>query len=104
MSAKQTARGDVMPFDSSRYSRKFSKQLREEWEAVNAPCYLCGQPINYAQRGTRDSLEIEHVIPTSKQPELMYDRANLRPAHLSCNRAKSDGAPQPELGELSEQW
>lgn len=94
-----------MPFETTRHANKFRQQLRAEYKEANTPCYLCGQPIDYtAPANHPNSLEIDHIIPTSKAPHLMYEANNLRPAHMSCNRAKSNNNPQPTLGTPSEQW
>lgn len=94
-----------MPFDETRFAHEFRNNMREKYQAVGARCYLCGQPIDYdAPAGSRDALEIDHVIPTSERPELMFEEENLRPAHMSCNRSKQDSKPGPTLGIPSEEW
>jgi 5-methylcytosine-specific restriction endonuclease McrA len=58
-------------------------------------CWLCGMP-------GADSLD--HRLPKSKYPELVWDEANIQPAHQSCNSIKGDGPGAPTLGPPSEEW
>lgn len=79
--------------------------LRAAWAAVKAPCWLCGQPIDYSLPfGDREALELDHVKPRKTHPHLTLDRSNCRPSHSRCNRARGAGAPGPGLGEPSEDW
>jgi 5-methylcytosine-specific restriction endonuclease McrA len=59
-------------------------------KAQGLPCALCGRPIDYTL-GYRDpwAFEVDHIDPCAKGGAL-YDRANLQPAHRSCNQQKSD--------------
>lgn len=94
-----------MPFTETRANKKLRKELKQTYANQNAPCYLCGQPINYAAPAHHpDSCELDHLMPTSTHPHLEADRANIRPTHSSCNRARQNGAPAPTLGSLSRTW
>jgi len=93
-----------LAFDS-RNAKKVKAEFREACAQVNAPCWLCGQPIDYlAAPNTPDSFDADHFYPQSTHPELAEDPNNLRPSHCSCNRSRKDGQPSPELGSLSEAW
>lgn len=79
--------------------------LRHEWEAQNAPCWLCGQPIDYrAAPGEPEALDLDHVKPRSTHPHLALDRNNCRPAHARCNRSRGNRNPHPGIGAQSEPW
>lgn len=65
----------------------------------NPTCYICGKPIDVSQplylptpdggrRLNPQAPSADHVQPLSKDGT--HDRANLRPAHLGCNMAKSN--------------
>jgi 5-methylcytosine-specific restriction endonuclease McrA len=43
-------------------------------------CWLCGKP------GART---VDHVVPISKGGA-MFDVANMRPAHMSCNQSRGN--------------
>lgn len=59
------------------------KQWRKQINSKTLFCYLCGELIL-----RQADLSADHVIPKSKGgPTEDY---NLRPAHKSCNCAKSD--------------
>ena len=82
--------------------------------AADAPCWICGQPIDYrAKSSNRDynprAWEPDHVLPRSEYPELTYDLTNIRPSHAYCNRSRgqSDGAEaasRNRLGKRSRDW
>jgi 5-methylcytosine-specific restriction endonuclease McrA len=42
-------------------------------------CHLCGRP---------GANTVDHLIPRSIRPDLMFDLENMRPAHLSCNSGR----------------
>lgn len=44
-------------------------------------CHLCG-------RAGADT--VDHIVPRSVAPELMWDMDNAVPAHLSCNSSRQD--------------
>ena len=47
-------------------------------------CYLCGKSFH------RDNLTLDHVVPVVENLKLALDVDNLKPACISCHRAKSD--------------
>jgi len=61
--------------------------------ANNGICHLCEQKID----GVREAWEIEHVIAW----ELTRDDSdgNLRPAHVSCHKAKTHGQDRPAINQ-----
>ena len=73
----------------------------------NAPCWWCGQPINYIAppSSTPDSWEGDHKVPVSKAPDLEIDLNNIMPSHRHCNRARGDGTNgENALGMQSRVW
>lgn len=73
----------------------------------DAPCHLCGQPIDYlAPPLSPDSWEPDHILPCDKHPDRMYDIANLAPSHSSCNRSRGDAEIEhgEPLGRPSRSW
>lgn len=85
------------------------KALRAElgglWRAINAPCWACGQAIDYeAPANDPEALDLDHVKPRSKYPHLALDRSNCRPSHVRCNRARGNREPRPGLGTVTEAW
>ena len=76
-----------------------SKRRRQEvaaiWFQTNPPdergfwtCYLQISPL-CPRRVNRATINLEHVKPRSKNPELKYDPSNIRPACESCNKLKA---------------
>lgn len=100
--------------DDSRY-QQLIRDYRAECAAASLPCWLCGQAIDYRLRHRpgrpipAGAFEADHVKTWTKYPHLRMDRANLRPSHHECNRARSD-KPADEartvlaLGEPSREW
>ena len=91
------------------WNTRAGKVLRAEvaahYQAQNAPCWLCGQPIDYAAPANDpDALEIDHVKSRKRFPHLALDRNNLRPSHHRCNRGKGAGEAQIAMGDTSEDW
>ncbi len=68
---------------------------------ANAPCWICGQPINYALKPSSapDAYEPDHVRDVKTRPELAFDPGNIAASHRSCNRGRGtrevDGIGQP---------
>lgn len=91
---------------SSRAWRAVAARFRTECEAVNAACWMCGQPVLYDEDATShpDSFHPDHFLPVSTHPELALDVGNLRASHRSCNIARGNGPPPLGLGTPSRVW
>ena len=88
-----------MARNSRRYRRNRAAILQGQ-----PVCWICGKPIDTTQphwivgpdgRRTTNPLSAtaDHVAPVTKGGG--HERANLKPAHLGCNRAKSDKTHAP---------
>ncbi|QPE04115.1 HNH endonuclease [Microbacterium schleiferi] len=85
--------------------RALLRELREVWRRNNAPCWICGQPIDYSLPfGDKEALELDHVKPRKTHPHLLLVPSNCRPSHSRCNRAKGASTVGPALGDHSEEW
>ncbi|MFD4420252.1 HNH endonuclease [Agromyces sp. NPDC058484] len=85
--------------------KRVRAEFREQCEAEDARCWLCGQPIDYdALPGTAYSFEADHFYPASTHPEHLNDPANLKPSHKHCNSSRGNGAPRAGLGTISRDW
>lgn len=70
-----------------------------------APCWLCGEDIDYRLRAPHPfSWSMDHVTPAAEAPWLMLDRNNVAPAHLDCNVRRGTSEPALHLGVPSEIW
>ncbi|MCF8605141.1 HNH endonuclease [Gordonia sp. HY442] len=73
--------------------RTISAEFKRQCRATNAPCWRCGQPIDYdAKPQTPNAFEPDHYYPVSTHPHLANDPANLRPSHCRCNRSRGNEA------------
>ncbi len=83
-------------------------RYRAECEKIRAPCWLDGQPIDYSLRYPHpDSWTLDHKIPVAAPlhgQRYQLDPGNFRPAHLHCNRARGDRAPDLPPPTPSEDW
>lgn len=93
------------------HSRRYIKlrdEFRERSKSANAPCWMCGMPIDYDATAddykNDDRFELDHFQPWSTHPELREDPTNFRPSHAGCNRERGNGEARPGLGTLSRQW
>ena len=79
------------------------RKMRTLWAKDELPCWLCGLPIDYSITNPNDPdhCEADHLFSRKDRPDLMYDEANLRPAHRSCNQAKGSDPVTNDLGVLS---
>lgn len=90
--------------------QKLRDTFRRSCAAEDAPCWICRQRIDYSirnQRGERpnpDAFEADHLYPRATHPELALDPANLRPAHIRCNRSRGKNIVTDDLGPLSRPW
>lgn len=92
------------PWKSSA-GRALRAQLAADYRAANAPCWLCGQAIDYdAPANDPEALDIDHVHPRSTHPHLALDPGNTRPSHCRCNRSKGVGQARPAVGAVTEDW
>ena len=92
-------------------SSRWKKIRRMAWgrdKRNNAPCHICGQPIDYLLEPSScpDAYEPDHVIPVSQNKELELDLRNILASHRRCNRARGDGTRNMEnaLGMRSRIW
>lgn len=68
------------------------KRLAAQVLAEESVCHLCGHDIDFeAPARSRFSPSVDHIIPMSKAPDLVFVRENLRAAHYGCNSSKRDG-------------
>lgn len=90
--------------------RQIRRQAYQRDLERNAPCWICGKPINYAAKpGSPDAWEPDHRLNVSDHPEFAHDITNVMPSHAHCNRQRGarDRAQKrwrQELGEPSEDW
>lgn len=97
---------------TSRWYRKLRKDFRASCQQAAAPCWLCGQPIDYTipwkdpltGEVNDEAFELDHLLPRSTHPELAEDPGNFRPTHRSCNRQKSNRILSGGLGRVSRKW
>lgn len=104
-SQKQRGWG-AMPNRSSRWGT-IRKMAYERDRKLNAPCWWCGQAINYIVKPSSepDAYEGDHKIPVSKRPDLELDLNNVMPSHRRCNRSRGDGTNgENSLGMQSRIW
>lgn len=48
--------------------------------------------------------QLDHKLPRSKFPHLIWDESNIVPAHGDCNNAKSDTLDPVGAGIPTEDW
>ncbi|WAC65169.1 hypothetical protein OVA14_07150 [Agrococcus sp. SL85] len=90
---------------SDRIYIDFVATMKAEYAAIDAPCWMDGQPIDYAgDPGQPNSFDLDHVKGFKAHPDLRLERSNVRPSHARCNRSRQDGDPRPPLGQTSEAW
>jgi 5-methylcytosine-specific restriction endonuclease McrA len=85
--------------------RRLSREHRAACARANAPCWLCGQAIDYAlPADDAAAYSTDHVRPLSLHPDLAEDPANFAPAHRRCNEARGNRPPPLTLGTPSRNW
>lgn len=90
---------------STRRYRTLRKTFRQQCEAANTPCWLCGMPIDYtAPTNHPDAFNLDHALSRHEHPHLAEDPGNFRAAHDSCNKSKGTKAAAHGLGQTSRQW
>jgi hypothetical protein len=73
--------------------------------SIGAPCWLDGEPINYALRYPHPrSWSLDHAITVADRPDLLLDVTNWRPAHFDCNSYRNQGEQPGGGGVPSEDW
>ncbi len=101
---------DGIPKGRGRSSRRWREVIRPGCRrrdaAVNAPCWICGQPIDYSlPDGDDDSWSPDHVRAVADHPELAEDPANIKASHLSCNKSRGKSkTTTSRIGATSRQW
>lgn len=68
---------------------KLRVKVRREWIRENPPnhqgYYICG----ICRRWVHESeMELDHILPSGKFPELIAGHNNLQPTHHQCNSDK----------------
>lgn len=91
---------------STRRYKTTRRTFRAQCAAANAPCWLCGRPINYdlPDASHPDAFNLDHAHPLTQRPDLAEDPANYRPSHATCNYRRGDNEPHIHLGQPSETW
>ena len=80
-------------------NQQLKREHKARCRAVNAPCHLCRQPIDYAApANTSRAFESDHIISVKARPDLAYVISNLAPSCHACNRAKGS-RPTPSSGD-----
>lgn len=94
--------GDVL---TSPEYRAMREDLKATWQRADAPCWICGQEVDYdGDPHLPDSFDLDHVKSRKKHPELALDPRNCKPSHVRCNRSRKNKDPRPPIGETSEDW
>ena len=98
-----------MPRSGSVYKwRRLRALVRASDEAAQLVCWLDGQTIDYTLTTGPECWEPDHYYPVSTHPHLQFDRANLKPSHQKCNRARGNTSPThlaaKSLGLFSREW
>lgn len=86
--------------------RILRRQCFERDRRLDAPCWICGEPIDYSlgQSTTRESYEADHYLDVKNHPELAHEPTNIRPSHVKCNRSRKTKSGIDELGNRSRVW
>ncbi|MGI8682060.1 MAG: HNH endonuclease [Mycobacteriales bacterium] len=93
-----------MVADTSRNTRRLQR-IKANQRARRLPCWLCGQPIDYAlPAGHTDAFSYDHAKAWKLHPELREDPDNGRSAHKRCNSSRGLRDPAPGLGDAAGQW
>lgn len=91
---------------SSAIGRKVRMRAWYRDSRAKAPCWLCGQPIDYTLKpsSSDQAWEPDHRLSRRAHPELALDLSNIFPSHRSCNRSRQDRAHTDVLGNVSGSW
>lgn len=85
-----------------------NKAARDRCTAIvrawRRPCCICHEPIDYSLRHPNPrSFSVQHIIPKSVRPDLIFDVLNLDAAHLDCNQSKGTDLTETER-VVSRRW
>ncbi|QAY04042.1 HNH endonuclease [Gordonia phage Sombrero] len=69
----------------------FRRLCREE----KPDCWICGEPIDYAQKGGFWYFNVDHYIP--RYHGGTDDPKNLRPSHMQCNSRRGHRLPEKTI-------
>ncbi|MBM6622655.1 HNH endonuclease [Micrococcaceae bacterium RIT802] len=76
--------------------------VKRKGRAANAPCSICGQPIDYSLvYPHKQSCSVQHIRSRRDYPELTWEPGNWAPAHLDCNKSEGTGG-RPGLGVMGD--
>jgi len=91
---------------SRRWRTKIRPAFRAQGVEHEAPCWLCGQAIDYTITDIHDDgvWEPDHLYPRSTHPHLAEDPGNLRHSHRGCNRTRGNKLHVTGLGNLTRDW
>lgn len=96
--------GKLCECGQCRRYKNLKVQFRAQCSRSDAPCWLCGQAIDYTlPRDDAEAYSLDHRLPRSTHPELTEDINNFMPSHMSCNKSRGNRAPIA-LGTPTEQW
>ena len=84
--------------------RRVQREHKARCRAAKAPCFHCGQPIDYtAPPGHPDSFESDHRLPASTHPSLAYEPSNRIASCCRCNRSRGN-RPLPTEPWIPANW
>jgi len=49
----------------------------------NRICGICKKPVHESE------ITIDHILPRTRRPDLIFTQSNLQPAHAKCNESKA---------------
>lgn len=61
---------------------KFRKKWKEEHRDEEKHCWICGK---YLKNG---AFTLDHILPRSRRPDLVFEESNIKPACWECNLEK----------------
>lgn len=96
--------GLSIPPWSGRRRAEALRRVKAEGRRTNAPCVICGQPIDYGLEYPDPwSCSVQHIQSRKLHPERTWDPSNWAPAHLVDNKSAGTGEVQG-LGVTSVDW
>lgn len=99
--------------NTARWGGRTAQRAAARVKASRPPCWLCGQPINYQlPAGDPQAFTLDHVVPRSLRPDLVWEPTNWRAAHARCNSRRGNNTPDTvrrarrpsNLGPTSRPW